>query len=222
MNRNPHPEKPGSPPDTSTGEAGVHYLRRLKESKAEPPFGSPAPRSAIAGTAAIAGAGIKERRQSPRLRCSGSVEFLTAGTTARMWGTLTDISLHGCYVEMSHTFPVDTNVNLVLQSCGLRIQAAGTVRAAYPALGMGIRFAELARDEQRYLEQLLSLLAGHISVSSLIPAQMNHEQEDHSWKNAVESADKRALLDQIKEFFQTRHSLSRDEFHAIAKRVRRA
>lgn len=64
-------------------------------------------------------------RQSPRIRCSGSVEFRSEGSDEHLWGTLTDISLHGCYVEMSDTFPVDTNVYLVLKSFGLRIQTQG-------------------------------------------------------------------------------------------------
>ena len=60
-----------------------------------------------------------------------------------MWGTLTDISLHGCYVEMNATFPVDTKVDLVLKSFGIRIHTPGRVRATYPSLGMGICFAEI-------------------------------------------------------------------------------
>jgi hypothetical protein len=170
----------------------------------------------------MASVGVKERRQSPRLRCSGSVEFQAEGSDVRMWGTLTDVSLHGCYVEMSNTFPVDTKVRLVLKSCGLRIQLAGTVRASYPALGMGICFAEVARDEQKFLEQRLALLAGHISVSNISTARPNPAHEEHLPKNAVESMDKRAFLDQTKEFFQTNQSLSCEEFHAIAKWVRRS
>ncbi len=218
VNRNPYPEKQGSSPD-SNDEAGVNYLRRLKGTGTESPSRNPSGQGA--SRPGLAGVGIKERRQTPRMRCSGSVEFQTAGNGARMWGTLTDISLHGCYVEISNTFPVDTKVNLVLKSCGLRIQVAGTVRASYPGLGMGICFAEVARDEQKSLEQLLGLLAGHISVSNLMPAPKTPTREEHLPKNAVESLDKRAFLDQIKEFFQTNQSLSREEFHAIAKRVRR-
>ena len=57
-----------------------------------------------------------------------------------MWGTLTDISLHGCYVEMNATSPIDTKVDLVLKSFGIRIEVSGTVRTSYPFLGMGIGF----------------------------------------------------------------------------------
>ena len=88
-----------------------------------------------------------------------------------MWGTLTDISAHGCYVEMSNTYPADTPVYLVLKSCGIRIQAPGTVRASYPGLGMGIRFAEIEPEQQAQLQQLLAMLAGRSPASNRGTAQ---------------------------------------------------
>jgi len=133
-----------------------------------------------------------------------------------MWGTLTDISLHGCYVEMQTTFPVDTKVNLVLKSFGVRIQAPGTVRASYPFLGMGICFAEIEPAQQLQLRQLLDALTGHATVSNGVSA------EENSMKDTVASADARAFLDEIAEFFQKNQMLSRDQFHEIAKRVRRS
>jgi hypothetical protein len=132
VNRNLDTEKPGLPQDSSDDKDGANYLRRLKGSGAEKGLAETTEQEAGKMAAAMTTLGFKERRQSPRLRCSGSVEFQTAGSEARMWGTLTDISLHGCYVEMSNTFPVDTKVRLVLKSCGLRFQVAGTVRASYP------------------------------------------------------------------------------------------
>jgi hypothetical protein len=41
-------------------------------------------------------------------------------------------------------------------------------------------------------------------------------------KDTLGSADPRAFLDEITEFFQKKHLLSREEFHQIAKRVRRS
>jgi hypothetical protein len=133
-----------------------------------------------------------------------------------MWGTLTDISAHGCYVEMSNTYSVDTPVYLVLNSCGIRIQASGTVRASYPGLGMGIRFAEIEPEQQAQLQQLLAMLAGRSPASNRGTAQENAVETSEG------SADPRALLDEITEFFRKHPLLSRDEFHQIARRVRRS
>jgi hypothetical protein len=210
-----YPGQPGLPTDASTGEEGVNYLRRLKGNA---PAGAPADGGAKRDAASATTPTVewKERRQSPRLRCSGSVEFRAEGSDVRMWGTLTDVSLHGCYVEMNTTFPVDTKVDLVLKSFGIRIHTAGTVRASYPFLGMGIRFEEIEPEQQQQLKQLLEALAGHSAVSNDASAQEN------DIKDTVASADPTAFLGEITEFFQKNQLLSRAEFHKIAKRVRRS
>jgi hypothetical protein len=200
---------------SSNGDEGVDYLRRLKGAVVE---GAPADAVARGGGEAPAAANSpawKERRRSPRLRCSGSAEFRTEASDVRIWGTVTDVSQHGCYVEMNTTFPVGTKVDLVLKSFGIRIEASGEVRVSYPFLGMGICFAELEPVQHMQLKQLLAALAGRSAGSNGIPA------EEKSVNDALRSADPRAFLDEITEFFQKNQLLSRNEFHQIAKRVRR-
>jgi len=213
------PTQPGLAPDSSNGDEGVDYLRRLKGAPADAVArgGGEAP-AAADGIANSAGnnAAWKERRQSLRLRCSGSAEFRTEASDVCIWGTVTDISLHGCYVEMNTTFPVGTKVDLVLKSFGVRIEAPGTVRASYPFLGMGICFAEIQLVQQLHLRDLLTKLVGRSAVSNGISAQEN------SMKDTLRSADSRAFLDEITEFFQKNQLLSRSEFHQIAKRARRS
>ncbi|HEX7425080.1 MAG TPA: PilZ domain-containing protein [Terriglobales bacterium] len=194
----------------------MNYLRRLKGEVAE---GAPADAAAKGGGRAPADATTIDwtiRRKSPRLRCSGSAEFRAEGSDVRMWGTITDVSLHGCYVEMHTTFPVGTKVDLVLKSFGIRIQAPGTVRTSYPFLGMGICFAEIEPEQQLQLKQLLAVLAGRNAVSN------GGSAEENGMKDTLRSADPRAFLDEITKFFRRNQLLSRDEFYQIAKRVRRS
>ena len=208
--------QPDLTPDSSNGGEGVDYLRRLKGSA---PQGAPADASARGGgeaPGAAKNAAWKERRQSPRLRCSGSAEFRTEASDVRIWGTVTDVSLHGCYVEMNTTFPVGTKVDLVLKSFGIRIETPGEVRVSYPFLGMGICFADTQPVQQLHLKDLLTALAGRSAVSSGISSA------EKSVKDALGSADPKAFLDEIKEFFQKNQLLSRSEFHQIAKRARRS
>jgi hypothetical protein len=214
----PASAQPDLVPDPSIGGESVDYLRRLKGAAVE---AAPADAVARGGGGAPAAANTnsnawKERRQSPRLRCSGSAEFRAEGNDARMWGTVTDVSLHGCYVEMNTTFPVDTKVGLVLKSFGIRIEAPGTVRASYPFLGMGICFAEIEPAQQLQLKQLLAALAGRSTVSNGMSG------EENSVKDTLASTDPKSFLDGIAEFFQKNQTLSRDEFHQIAKRARRS
>ena len=208
-----HPERPGLSPDSGESKDGVNDLRPLKGA---------VPESATAGAAgrapaATAAPAFKERRQSPRLRCSGSVELRVQGSDVRMWGTLTDVSLHGCYVEMNTTFPVNTKVDLVLKSFGIQIRTPGAVvRATYPFLGMGICFADIEPEQQLQLKQLLAALVGRGAVSN------GGSPEENGMKDTLESADPRAFLDGIRQFFRRKQLLSRDEFYQIAKRVHRS
>jgi PilZ domain-containing protein len=215
VNPNIHPEQPVFSPDPAKGDEAVSYLRRLKGDLADANPTTATNANGIA-TAAAPAVDWKERRQSPRLRCSGSAEFRTAESGVRMWGTLTDVSLHGCYVEMNTTFPVGTRVDLVLKSFGIRIQSPGTVRATYPFLGMGIGFTEMDIEEHQRLKQLLAALAGQKEFASSAAANESARQE------ILASVDLPAFFEAVKEFFQKLPLLSRDEFYQIAKRVRRS
>jgi hypothetical protein len=208
------PDQPGVSPDSSKSEEAVNYLRRLKAPVAEG-MSTGAARSDSKSGAATMGLGFKDRRQSPRLRCSGSAEFRAEGSDVRMWGTLTDISLHGCYVEMNATFPVDTKVALILKSFGIQIRTAGRVRATYPSLGMGICFADIEPLEQLQLKQLLAALSGRSTIYTAKSA------EESGMNEVLGSADPRAILGEIMGFFQNNQLLSRAEFCQIAKRARR-
>ena len=55
----------------------------------------------------------------------------------RTWGTFTDLSIRGCYIEMTATFPVGARVDLSLELNGIRAETQGEVRVSYPFLGMG-------------------------------------------------------------------------------------
>jgi hypothetical protein len=204
-------EQTGLRPESHRDEEGVSYLRRLKGGTAA----TAEVRSEARAGAGKATGGWKEKRRSPRLRCSGSVEYRAEGSEIRMWGTLIDISLHGCYVEMSNTNAIDTPVQILLKSCGFRIETGGVVRASYPALGMGICFTEMEPDQRSQLRQLIEMLAGNNAVSDGLQARENPVN------SRVAVADPKALVDEVTEFFRKNQLLSRDEFHQMAKRVRR-
>ena len=208
------PEHDGWPATPAKNEDGISYLRRLKGGS-----GAASSSAAIKNEAQPTQqcGDWKDRRQSPRLRCSGSAEFRTRGSAVHMWGTLTDISLHGCYVEMNNTFPVGTRVELVLKSCGIRIEVAGTIRVSYPSLGMGIGFVDIEAEQQAALEQLLAALGGQSAFFRGVRSQPYDELTE-----TVRTVDARALVNEVTDFLRKNQQLSRDEFHKIAKRVRRS
>ncbi len=158
----------------------------------------------------------KERRRSPRYHCSGSVEFQAQGSEVRVWGTLTDISLHGCYVEMSATYPVETAARLVLEVLGIQVRVLGSVRVSYPFLGMGIGFTEIEPAQQLQLERLISALAGTSSFASRSPGR------DSDLREALKTADPKALINEICRYFIASTSLSREDFLMLARRSGRS
>ena len=149
--------------------SGAQYLRRLKQDL-EPPQGLPAPAATTAP--AESPTPPSERRQSPRYKCEGSAEFRVEGSDVRTWGTFTDLSLGGCYVEMKATFPVGAMVDLALELNGVRAQVKGEVRISYPFLGIGIAFREVTPENQLRLEEMVySLRPFPATVPSPIPSR---------------------------------------------------
>jgi hypothetical protein len=154
-------EQQGMPKDGERADDdGTAYLRRLKTRDASE--NSPN-QTKLAKANPIAPA-AQERRNTRRYQCAGSVELRVSGS--RLWGTLRDISLHGCYLEMATTFPVGTEVNLALESGGVWVRAGATVRATYPSLGMGMSFIELAATQELHLKTILAAAAEKRTILS--------------------------------------------------------
>lgn len=217
MDPNVYHLQPGVPEDLGPVDDGASYLRRLKAQPAE----------AIAVASEVAGApqvpdgnlppGMKERRRSPRFACSGCVELLAEGSNIPMRGNLSDISLHGCYAEMSTTLPLDTKVTLMVDSLGIRFLTKATVRATYPFVGMGMCFSEIEPQQKSQLARILAALARQRAITNRTLAVVPTDALVN-----VESVDARACLEELVAFFRRRSALSREEFYEIAKRARRS
>jgi PilZ domain len=163
-----HPNRYILSPDLDDCDEGMNYLRRLKGkpgdsvNNANIDAGSgtlTASKTAEDHPAIGTASPFTERRKAPRFSCSGRIEMRVEGADYRMGGTLTDISLHGCYVEMNSTYPVGTKLNLELEVISMKVKLPGVVRAAYPFLGMGISFGEIEAKPLAQLQELLVALA---------------------------------------------------------------
>lgn len=133
-----------------------------------------------------------------------------------MWGTLTDVSLHGCYVEVNSTFPLGTRMSLNLEALGVRVHVQGTVRVSYPFLGVGVCFSKIEPGQQVQLEQMLAALSRQRSAGSASTAVPVANSTC-----SLADVDTKTVLDELAQFFRSNHLLSREEFYRIAKRARR-
>ena len=97
----------------------------------------------------------KDRRQYPRLKITTSVQlFPQEGSSIRC--TSTDLSLGGCFVEMTNPLPVGTKLELRLWAGERTLRAVGTVAAVTPGLGIGIQFIKMDDKDFHLLTSLLT------------------------------------------------------------------
>lgn len=71
---------------------------------------------------------------------------------------LTDLSLGGCYLEISSPFPLQTRVTLSMRAAGVEVRAQGVVRIMHPDKGMGVEFKLSTVEHKAAVEKFLSVL----------------------------------------------------------------
>jgi len=93
----------------------------------------------------------KERRKYPRVKVAIPIEFKAEGGSVASHAETADLSLVGCYVEMSFTLPVGTKLELVLWVENERLAAKGVVVTHHPQFGNGIEFMEMSGEDRAKL-----------------------------------------------------------------------
>ncbi len=97
----------------------------------------------------------KERRRYPRTKISIPIEFKPEGATVASRAETADLSLFGCYVEMSFTLPVATRMDLILWVEDARLPTKALVVTNHPQFGNGIEFLDMSPEHQARLTQFL-------------------------------------------------------------------
>lgn len=97
----------------------------------------------------------KERRKYPRAKAAIPIEFKPEGAAVASRAETADLSLSGCYVEMSFTLPVGTKLDLVLWVEEHRLPTKGIVVTHHPQFGNGIEFVDISQEDQGKLAHFL-------------------------------------------------------------------
>jgi hypothetical protein len=204
---------------------GATYLAALRKSgSAQGASAAPAPASEVAASSeaqsAIADSSTKigatpERRNSPRYKCKGSARIQEIGGVTSTWATFADISMHGCYVESAAPYRAGTRLELKLEANGLRVEAIGEVRVAYPGLGMGISFTKVADEDCNRLRELVrsacrpSVVLGSRTAMTSVPMVQF---------DVCSVANPTAVLQAMLSFFRERQMMGREEFLRILRK----
>jgi c-di-GMP-binding flagellar brake protein YcgR len=77
---------------------------------------------------------------------------------------LTDLSLGGCYLELSSPFPPSTRVTLSMRAADVEVRAQGVVRVMHPDMGMGVEFTQATPEHRDAVEKFLRMLSENRSL----------------------------------------------------------
>ena len=101
---------------------------------------------------------LKERRKYPRSKIAIAIEFKPEGAAVASHAETADLSVVGCYVEMSFTLPVGSKLELGLWVEDQRLAMKGIVVTHHPQFGNGIEFLDMSKDDQAKLAHFLATL----------------------------------------------------------------
>ena len=102
--------------------------------------------------------GVTERRRYPRYRCQNSIEVHTPGQ-ASFWGTVADLGVGGCYIEMAIPLEIGTKLSIILRFEQAKVRAEAEVAHRTPGFGVGIRFTKISNQDADIIGQYLNTLA---------------------------------------------------------------
>lgn len=99
----------------------------------------------------------RDLRRVPRYTFIATAELVEEKTDVRIATRVSELSLHGCYLDMMNPFPPDTLVLVRISAGDIVFQAKAKIIYVQPNLGAGVTFLEIPADKltvlQNWLEQ---------------------------------------------------------------------
>lgn len=115
------------------------------------------------------------RRATQRFHCTGGVEMRRNESAPPVFGNLSDLSLTGCYVETVSTLPVGSEILFMLRIRESVVRGRAQVKTSNHAVGLGLVFTQLSREDQGKLEYILSVLSGSLDLQTDDPKKLAPE-----------------------------------------------
>ena len=97
----------------------------------------------------------RDRRATPRLKTTNSVEVYPTGETAPIRSRTSDLSLGGCFLEMPNPLPKGTHIRIAIWVKEFKLWANGVVITSTPGFGIGVKFTEMGEQDRNQLSQFL-------------------------------------------------------------------
>lgn len=125
------------------------------------------------------------RRAQQRFHCTGGIEMRRNESAPPVFGNLSDLSLTGCYVETVSTLPVGSEILFMLRIRESIVRGRAQVKTSHHAVGLGLVFTQIGKEDQGKLEYILSLLSGSLDLSTDDPRKLAPEDPLPSWPPSI-------------------------------------
>jgi PilZ domain-containing protein len=109
-------------------------------------------------TVDTAGGSVKERRKTPRLKSASSAEVYPAGAASPIRTRTSDLSIGGCFLEMSTPIPKNALLRIALWVKDTKVWANAEVITSTPGFGIGVKFTQMTPEDRRQLDEYLESL----------------------------------------------------------------
>jgi hypothetical protein len=104
--------------------------------------------------------GIRDRRYTIRYPFAADAEMIDMESGKHLTGVTSDISLGGCFICTSRSFPVNTRARLQLTRRGQVLDGLVVVRIVKPRVGIGVEFFDLESPNTELLAAWIDSLRG--------------------------------------------------------------
>ena len=97
----------------------------------------------------------QEKRRSPRYSFVASAELIEERADVRIASRVSELSLHGCYLDMMNPFPTGTMVLVKISAGDGFFEAKSKIIYSQPNMGAGVAFLHVEPNSQSALERWL-------------------------------------------------------------------
>ena len=127
---------------------------------------------------------------------------------------LTDLSLGGCYLEISSPFPASSRVTLSMRAGTVEVRAQGVVRVMHPEKGMGVEFTQATPEHRAAVEKFLEVLNENRSLMPELLVEPQGLESESTAQKPSEDVD-----DPLLHLFYG-ESLTAEQFHEAMRKQR--
>jgi hypothetical protein len=97
----------------------------------------------------------QEKRRGPRYPFIASAELIEERADVRIASRVSELSLHGCYLDMLNPFPTGTLVLVKISAGDAYFEAKSKIVYSQQNMGAGVGFLEIGANSQAVLDRWL-------------------------------------------------------------------